>query len=381
MLLLRGVLLGLALQTLSLLAADGDRTVVHLEIKRGIPAWSGQMIDFGQVKDDDIIAPQGSIRTGKMPAATLQATPVPGKTNAYHLVIRSSTGAPVEATVTASEPALVDIPRPFGPLPYRISLDVSSRAGASGERMGLTANYRAEGTLKTGSCQTLMAVWDVNSDGEFTRRDLRGGSAVGIDLNGDGKFAGREEYVYGGEIFQFCGKTFYVDPDSLEPDGSAVAVVETSAVKPRIGAPIPSFVIDSTDGESIHSESWKGKVTVLDFWASWCGYCIAGFPVLKEMQQQLSPVLQIVSINTDEPAAMGAARKVLRENVLPWPKVMSGKGISDPVWMMFQAMEERSLPLYVVIDQDRTIRYSGPGGDGLTALRAAVAKLTSVKGN
>jgi thiol-disulfide isomerase/thioredoxin len=370
----RGLMFCFAFQTLALFGADGDRTVVHLEIKRGIPAWSGQTIDFGQSRDEAVIAPEGSSRDGKAPAATVHAEPVPGKAHAYRLVIRGSAGPPVETTVTSGEPALVELPRAAGLLPYRISLDVSTQSGAPVERMSIMANYRAEGGLKTSSCQALLVVWDLTSDGVFNRRDLRAGSAVGIDLNGDGKTAGREEFVYGGEIFKFCGKNFYVDPDSLEPDGSAVTVVETSAGKPQVGSPVPSFVLDSTEGVSLHSKDWKNKVTVLDFWASWCGYCIAGFPVLREMQQQLSSALQIVSINTDEPSEMAAARKVLRDNELPWPKVMSGKGIADPVWMMFQAMEQRSLPLYVVIDRGGIIRYSGSGGEGLAELRAIISK-------
>jgi hypothetical protein len=55
-------------------------------------------------------------------------------------------------------------------------------------------------------------------------------------------------------------------------------------------------------------------------------------------KRHFSPALEIVSIDIDEPSAVGAARKVLSENDLPRPKVMSGKGLSDPVRMVFQAM-------------------------------------------
>jgi thiol-disulfide isomerase/thioredoxin len=371
-----GLALFLALLPSALLAADGDRTVVRLEIKRGIPAWSGQSIDFSQSRDERVIAAPGSSRSGKAPGATVLAEPIAGQAGAYRLTIGGSIGEPVTATVTPGEPARFEMPRRAGVLPYQISL--SSITGAdklSHETMGWNADYRAEGTLTIGSCHALLAVWDMTADGVFNRRDFTQGSAVGVDLNGDGEFGGREEFITGGEVFQFCGKAFYVDPDSLEPDGSAVTIVETSAEKPKVGNRIPSLVLNTTDGDTIHSESWKGKVTVLDFWASWCGYCIAGFPILKEMQTSFSPGLGIVSINTDEPSGVAAARKVLAENALPWPKVMSGQGLSDPVWGMFRAMEERSLPLYVAMDRDGVIRYSGGGGDGLVELRAAVQGL------
>ena len=376
----RSLALCLALLPSTLVAVDGDRTVIRLEIKRGIPAWSGQTIDFGQPGVAKVIATPGSSRSGKAPSATVLAEPIADQASAYRLVISGSMSEPVTATVTASEPAHIEIPRSAGVLPYRISLDASPGPDrAPREMMFWAPDYRAEGTLTMGSCQALLVVWDLTSDGLFDRHDFAKGTAVGIDLDGDGKISGRQEYVTGGEIFQFCGKTLYVDPDSLKPDGSAVTVVETSAERPQVGSRVPSLVLSTTDGGTIHSESWKGKLTVLDFWASWCGYCIEGFPILKEMQKTFSPELEILSINTDEPSGVGAARKVLSENELPWPKVMSGKGLSDPIWGMFQAMEERSLPLYVVLDRDGVIRYSGGGGDRLVDLRAAVRKIIPSK--
>ena len=369
----------LALAPLALLAADGDRIVVHMQIKRGIDAWSGQVVDFGMTKDDRVIAAEGSPRTGKAPRATIVAEPIAGQAAAYRLTIRPAGGDPVTATVTASQPARVEIARGVtGTLPYVISLNPNAGpAGSPREMLLWAASYRAEGTLTVGSCKVPLAVWDMSSDGEFTRRDFNGGDAVGLDLNGDGQFLGREEHVTAGEIFQACGKSFYVDPDSMEPDGTAVTVVETSAPRPRMNAPIPSFSVTTTDGALLRSETWKGKVTVLDFWASWCGYCIAGFPKLKEMRQAFAPGLEVVGINTDEPSAFAAARKVLAKSELPWPEVMSGKGLGDPVWGMFHAVESKSLPLYVVVDRDGVMRYEGSGGEDLAELRAAIEKCSA----
>ena len=371
-----GSLFGFALLALPSQAADGDRTIVHLHINRNVAAFSGMTIDFGQTRDEAVIAAPGTVRTGKAPGATVSAEPIAEKPGSYRLEIRSSDGDPVVAALAPSETVRVEIPRPGGPLPYRITLYPNSGPNNSPhETIGLSPDYRAEGTFETGGCRALLAVWDMTADGVFNRRDFHQGSAVGIDIDGDGKISGRQEFIMGGEVFQYCGKSFYVDPDSLEPDGSAVTVVETSLQGVKTGAPIPSFVLETTDGDTLHSETWKGKVALLDFWASWCGYCIEGFSTLKEMQKTFAPDLQIVSIDTDEPSAMAAARKVLREHDLPWPRIMSGKGLADPVWMMFQSIEERSLPLYVLVGRDGVVRYGGSGGEQLVDLRAAIQKL------
>jgi hypothetical protein len=60
---------------------------------------------------------------------------------------------------------------------------------------------------------------------------------------------------------------------------------------------------------------------------------------------------------------------------------MSGKGVTDPVWMMAQSVEERSLPLYVLIGRDGVVRYAGAGGEGLAELRGAIQRLISASGH
>jgi thiol-disulfide isomerase/thioredoxin len=114
---------------------------------------------------------------------------------------------------------------------------------------------------------------------------------------------------------------------------------------------------------------------LLDFWASWCGYCIEGFSKIKQMRED-APNLQVISIDTDEPSAMAAARDVVASHDMPWPKVMSGKGLNDPVWMMFQGLDH-SLPLYVLIDRYGIVRYSGAGGENLAELRGEADRYTS----
>jgi thiol-disulfide isomerase/thioredoxin len=253
-----------------------------------------------------------------------------------------------------------------------IRIDPRSGPNRDQETMFWMADYRAEGTLAIADCRALLAVWDLTMDGTFDRRDLHHGSAVGIDLNGDGKIKGKSEFVYGGELFEFCGRRLFVDPDSLEPDGSGLTVVETSLEKPKLGAPVPTLLMQTTDGKTISSSDWKGKPVLLDFWASWCGYCIEAFPKLKQIQEQ-HPTLQLISINTDEPDAMAAARKVVASHDVPWPKVMSGQGLNDPLLMMFQS---HSLPLYVVIDPQGIVRYSDSGGKDLAEIRAVLSNYT-----
>jgi hypothetical protein len=101
-----------------------------------------------------------------------------------------------------------------------------------------------------------------------------------------------------------------------------------------------------------------------------------GFKAIKQMHEEFAPTLQVISIDTDEPSAIATARKVVASHDMPWLKVMSGKGLDDPLWMMFQGLEH-SMPQYVIIDREGIVRYSGAGGENLMELQAAVEKYTS----
>ena len=359
-----------------LLAADGDRTAVELHLNRNVPSFLGQVIDFGPPRDAKVIAEYGTVRQGKVGGLTVTATPSAEKRGAYMVQLGSGAEQSASVEVTPEAAVTVEIDRPSGRLPYRLQL--ISNAGPNGssrEVMTWVAQYRAEGTFAVGNCRTLLAIWDSTSDGVFDRRDFRAGSAVGLDVNGDGKIAGQGEFLFGGEVFEFCGRRFFVDPDSLKPDGSAVTVVETSLEKPKIGSPVPTLIMETTGGATLRSGEWRGKVVLLDFWASWCGYCIEGFKTIRQMHEEFAPTLQVISINTDEPSAIAEARKVVASHDMPWAKVMSGKGMDDPLWMMFQGLEH-SMPQYVIIDREGIVRYSGAGGENLIELRAAIEKYT-----
>jgi thiol-disulfide isomerase/thioredoxin len=64
----------------------------------------------------------------------------------------------------------------------------------------------------------------------------------------------------------------------------------------------------------------KGKVLLVDFWASWCVPCRAEMPQLVKLGQKLrARGLDIVTVSTDEPEALAAALKVLKDENVPAP--------------------------------------------------------------
>ncbi|MCB1577796.1 MAG: TlpA family protein disulfide reductase, partial [Xanthomonadales bacterium] len=67
-----------------------------------------------------------------------------------------------------------------------------------------------------------------------------------------------------------------------------------------VGSPAPDALGIDKDNQAIHVSDYRGKVVVLTFWASWCGYCLKELPVLENLQRKVgSEQIAVVAINTD----------------------------------------------------------------------------------
>ena len=89
----------------------------------------------------------------------------------------------------------------------------------------------------------------------------------------------------------------------------------------------------TVDGKPFDISQYKGKVVIVDFWATWCGPCLAELPNLKSIYQKYhNRGLEIVGISLDDDGQ--ELGKFLKDNDLPWKILHSAagdkKGFSDP---------------------------------------------------
>ena len=117
-----------------------------------------------------------------------------------------------------------------------------------------------------------------------------------------------------------------------------------------------NFTLKNVTGENVALSSYKGKVLVLDFWATWCGPCKVEIPAFVELQKKYgADGLQIVGISIDDtPAELEPYVKDMKMN---YP-VLVGKG-HDDIQDAYGPLV--GIPVSVVIARDGKVCTSHPG--------------------
>jgi thiol-disulfide isomerase/thioredoxin len=90
----------------------------------------------------------------------------------------------------------------------------------------------------------------------------------------------------------------------------------------RTPVDVPAFSVTDIDGRVMTSESWKGKVVLLNFWATWCGPCVVEIPDLVKLQDKYRDQLVIIGVSEDE-GGLDLVRKFAADKKMNYPIVMS----------------------------------------------------------
>jgi len=88
----------------------------------------------------------------------------------------------------------------------------------------------------------------------------------------------------------------------------------------------PEFKLDGLDGKSLTLAASRGKVVLLNFWATWCGPCQAEIPDLIALQQKYKDQLQIIGLVVDEDDA-SMVKNVVAETQINYPVAMASKEV------------------------------------------------------
>ncbi|MGL1935961.1 MAG: TlpA family protein disulfide reductase [Fibrobacterales bacterium] len=94
---------------------------------------------------------------------------------------------------------------------------------------------------------------------------------------------------------------------------------------------LPSFSLSDIEGITHSVDEYKGKVVVLDFWATWCVTCRYVFPKLNEIyKSSASDKVAILGINTDKKFKKKKLKKYIKKNRIEYPVLFDQKSTLAP---------------------------------------------------
>ena len=156
---------------------------------------------------------------------------------------------------------------------------------------------------------------------------------------------------YAGKEYGFCSekcaKAFEVDPAAYLP--------------PAFPRPAPTFALRDLSGKAISNESLKGRVVLLDFWATWCVPCRKSMPGLQALQEKYAGRgLRVVGVSIDE-GSPAKVKRFVASKKLTYPIAVDSE--RNPAWDAFRV---KAVPAAYLIDREGQIvaQWTGAPASG-----------------
>ena len=166
----------------------------------------------------------------------------------------------------------------------------------------------------------------------------------------------------------FAPNTWKFDPTGLRP---AFSPGDKPRFDPRLtwGAEPFAFEAKSVDGQTISLDAYKGKVLLLDFWATWCGPCVAQIPEIQATYNKYhAQGLEVVGISLDRNEK--DLTSFIKARKLPWPQVFDSR---DKKVRLSKLYGVTAIPFLLLIGRDGKIEAVNPRNDLEGAVKRALA--------
>lgn len=149
-----------------------------------------------------------------------------------------------------------------------------------------------------------------------------------------------------------------------------------TAIRPERSDPAPAFNLTDLKGKPVSLSSQLGKVTLINFWGTWCGPCKSELPDLQKIVQTYQgKAVEVVGITVAEKNGAQGVEDFCKKNGLTYRQAMS----TPEVLSAFGGIEE--VPISILLDQEGKIRYRWESPRDFNTFDSAIKRLLTDKKN
>ncbi len=148
-----------------------------------------------------------------------------------------------------------------------------------------------------------------------------------------------------------------------------ILIVMSACAKPEVvelGKPVPDFTLNTLNGDSVRLSSLRGKVVLINFWATWCGYCVYEMPDLQALHEMYEGEVVVLAVNVRE--APDSVARFIETNGYSFTVLLDADGKVTRAYMV------SGLPTTFVVDRKGVLSSSRVGAMNLQQMEFMVRK-------